>query len=131
MFCSTCLSIFSYPLAVTPNNEPIFKHGPHHNHITSLQRSAAQKCRICKAIWLECIVGYGKEDWSDAAVSTRFKLVHESESLAEAIEEGLDMQLIIRVERSIGNDELVRDIVFDMMPCMCVVAMQGGSDPIR
>ncbi|KAL5405703.1 hypothetical protein PMIN03_008279 [Paraphaeosphaeria minitans] len=116
MFCSPCLSIFSTQL----NNRCRARsfHGPHHPHIGSL-RSVAKSCRICKAIWLECVTGFGKEDWSDAGVSTKWRVVHDStycRSVDDAIQSGGKMKLIIEVERVMGNDEIRRDMSFDLLP---------------
>jgi hypothetical protein len=117
MFCPKCLSIFS-KYANHPYQARSF-HGPHHPNISSL-RSVAQSCRICKAIWLECVTGFGKEDWSDAGVSTRFRIVHRSTSVADAVQSGDKMELRIEVERVMGNDEIRRDMKFDLLPCRLV-----------
>ncbi|KAF1970674.1 HET-domain-containing protein [Bimuria novae-zelandiae CBS 107.79] len=112
LFCNGCLDVFQ-----EINLDVRSIHGSHHISVTSLRRAAEDGCRICKAIWRECVTGFGKEDWSDSEVSTRFSVVqHKRSTVADAILEGDEMELRIEVERLMGNDEIQRDMVFSLLP---------------
>ena len=118
MFCDTCLAIFLKKWGLTDEEWSHSVDGPHHNDLIGLRRSASQNCRICKAIWLECIVGFGKEDWTNAKVSTLFKVVHQSASIEHAIKQGRRMELQIDVSRTLGCNEIRRLMLFDLLPCI-------------
>jgi hypothetical protein len=118
MFCGTCLAIFSKNWDLADEDWSHSINGIHHKDLSGLKRSASQGCRICKAIWIECIVGFGKEDWSNVEVNMSFKVTHRSTSVEHAIRQGQRMKLYIKVSRTIGYDELRRLMRFDLLPCM-------------
>ena len=118
MFCDTCRAIFSKNWGLADEEWSHSVSGLHHHSLSGLRQSASQGCRVCKAIWLECIVGFGKEDWSGLEVSTSFKVVHQDVSLEHAIEQGRRMELHIEVSRSLGHNEIQRLMIFDLLPCI-------------
>jgi hypothetical protein len=118
MFCDTCLAIFSKDWSLADEDWSHYVKGPHHNDLIGLKQSASQSCRICKAIWLECIVGFGKEDWSNVEVGTSFKVAHQSASIEHAIKQGRRMELQIEVSRTLGHNEIHRLMTFELLPCI-------------
>jgi hypothetical protein len=118
MFCDTCLTVFSKNWSLADEDWSHYVKGTHHNHLIGLRQSASQSCRICKAIWLECIVGFGKEDWSNVEVSTSFKIVHQSASIEHSIRQSRRMELRIEVSRTLGHNEIHRLMSFDLLPCI-------------
>ncbi|KAF2186710.1 HET-domain-containing protein [Zopfia rhizophila CBS 207.26] len=116
MFCDTCLAIFSKKWGLADEEWSHSVGGPHHKDLIELRRSASENCRICKAIWLECIIAFGKEDWTNAEVSTSFKVAHQSASIEHAIKQGRRMELQIEVSRTLGRDEIHRRMFFDLLP---------------
>lgn len=121
--CTTCLTIFATPASRLHGR---ILSGPHHRDVAAL-RAAAPRCRICKAIWLECVVGFGKEDWSGAHVETRYRVVQCSSErgIEYAVRAGRDLELRIGVERRLGEEEVGRDMVFGLVPCMYACGFRG------